>query len=274
MVTSPTYLAIRAYTRLRIARGRLLREGRRWSGVRILGYHRLADERHPLSVRPERFRAQMEELRGAGVQIVSLERAVELLESPIEGRYVCVTFDDGYRDNLEHGVPVLEKLEIPATIFVPTAVIDGDAGYWWFQEQPPALSWEEIRGLLAGGLIDVQPHTRTHPLLPQIDDAAAYDEIIGSRDDLFERSGRGSTTFCYPAGLYGPREEALVREAGYRAAVTTAPGVNPGGRPMETLHRTLVYYPDTDADFRAKLAGILDRPPILRRAFYRRRGGR
>ena len=47
-------------------------------------------------------------------------------------------------------------------------------------------------------------------------------------------------------------------------------GRNRGGAPMETLHRTLVYWEDTDADFMAKFDGLLDRPPVLRDWWYRR----
>jgi peptidoglycan/xylan/chitin deacetylase (PgdA/CDA1 family) len=271
LVPRPSYLAIRAYTRARIVRGRLLRRGVGWTGVRILGYHRLADERHVLCVRPERFRAQMQMVLESGCELVRLDAALELLAGAVEGRYVCVTFDDGYRDNLEQGAPVLEELDIPATIFVPTRILDGEADYWWFRDPPPALTWDELRALVAGGLVDAQAHTRTHPLLPRVTAERARDEIAGSRDDLEERLGYAPTSFCYPAGLYGDREVELVRQAGYRAAVTTRPGVNAGGAPMETLHRTLVYWQDSDADFRAKLDGVLDRPPALRDWLYRRR---
>jgi peptidoglycan/xylan/chitin deacetylase (PgdA/CDA1 family) len=270
---TPTYLAIRAYTRLRILRGRLPGAVKSWCGVRILGYHRLADERHPLCVSPRRFRAQMELLASSGAETVSLERALDLLAAAVPGRFVCVTFDDGYRDNLEHGVPVLDELGIPASIFIPTRILDGEATYWWFSDPPPPLSWDELRDLVADGLVDAQAHTRTHPLLPRVDDARAREEIGGSREDLAQRLGRAPSTFCYPAGLFGQREVELVREAGYRAAVTTEPGVNGPGVQMEALRRTLVYFSDSDSDFAAKLAGVLDRPPAFRSTFYRRLGG-
>jgi len=142
---------------------------------------------------------------------------------------------------------------------------------WYPRPTPAALSWGELRDLVAEGLVDAQSHTRTHPWLPRLDDARARDEIEGSAADIEDRLGYAPTSFCYPAGLYGPRDTALVREAGYRAGVTTDPGANPGHEPMETLHRTLVYWEDTDADFRAKFDGLLDRPPILRAWLYRRR---
>ncbi len=68
----------------------------------------------------------------------------------------------------------------------------------------------------------------------------------------------------------GERDARLVREAGYRAGVTTDPGVNPGERPLDRLRRTLVYWRDGPAEFAAKMAGRLDRPPALRSLLYRR----
>ena len=256
-------------------RARLRRARRRqaddWTGVRILGYHRVSDSPHVLSVAPAAFRRQMEHVRASSATPIGLEQAFDLLGSEeVPGRYVCVTFDDGYRDNLENAVPVLRELEIPATIFVPTAVIDGEATYDWFDDPPPALTWEEIGGLLGGGLVDVQAHSRTHRHLPALSDDQAHSEIVGAKLDLERHVPYPVTSFCFPAGLYGAREVALVREAGYRAGLTTDPGVNRGGAPLETLKRTLIYWDDEPEAFDAKYAGLLDKPPLLRSLLYRR----
>lgn len=260
---------MRAYERGRMLRARLT-PAPDWSGVRILGYHRVADDPHVLSVHPDAFRAQMEHVLEAGLRPVRLDRALDLLSGPVEGRWVCVTFDDAYRDNLTEAVPVLRDLDIPATIFVPTAVIDGSATYEWFSDPPAAMSWEEIREVDADGLIDFQSHTLSHPRLPHVDEETARMEIVASKRVLEERLGREVTSFCYPAGLWSEREARMVREAGYRAGVTTDPGVNPGAAPMDRLRRTLVFWPDKPAGFAAKVAGYFDRPPALRRVLYRR----
>jgi peptidoglycan/xylan/chitin deacetylase (PgdA/CDA1 family) len=267
----PTYLAMRAYTRARIARGRLLPRPA-WSGVRVLGYHRISDSRHVLSVRPASFKQQLETTLDSGAVPLSVTEALDRLDrGESDGRFFCVTFDDGYLDNLEHAVPVLRELGVPATIFVPTRIIDGDATYHWFDAPPPALTWPQLRFLTEEGLVDVQAHTRTHPWLPHVDEERARDEIAGSKRELEERLGRPATVFCYPAGLYGDRDVRLVREAGYRAAFTTDPGVNHPDQPRELLRRTLVYWEDGPVDFRAKLDGLLDTPPALRGLLYRRR---
>jgi glycosyltransferase involved in cell wall biosynthesis/peptidoglycan/xylan/chitin deacetylase (PgdA/CDA1 family) len=265
----PGYLAARAYQRARVSWPRL--NAPEWSGVRILGYHRIADAPDSLSVSPRRFREQMSAVAESGAEPIRLDRALELLRAPVAGRYVCVTFDDGYRDNLVAAAPVLEEFEIPGTIFVPSRIIDGEVPFHWYEEPPPALSWDEVGELVAGGLVDVQSHTLTHPLLPQVDAARSYEEIAGSKREIEAHVPYAVSSFCYPAGLYGPREVEYVREAGYAAAVTTNPGVNGGGGDLLELRRTLIYGADDIRTFGAKIDGVLDGETVLRRALHARR---
>jgi peptidoglycan/xylan/chitin deacetylase (PgdA/CDA1 family) len=269
-VSKPAEALMRINRSVRVRRARRRRGNDAWSGVRILGYHRVSDSRHVLSVSPADFERQMRHLRASSATPIRLEQAFDLLGSEVRGRYVCVTFDDGYLDNLENAVPVLRELEIPATIFVPTTVIDGHASYDWFEDPPPALSWEQIDSLVGEGLVDVQAHSRTHRRLPALADDEARQEIVGAKLDLERHVPYPVTSFCFPAGLYGAREVALVREAGYRAGLTTDPGVNRGDAPLETLRRTLIYWDDGLEGFEAKYAGLLDRPPLLRSLLYAR----
>lgn len=266
---SATYLAMRAYTRGRLIKARMSGDVA-WTGVRILGYHRVAGVRHDLSVRPSSFREQMERIKDIGVTPIPLAAVPDMLGEPVQGRFVCVTFDDGYLDNLEEAAPVLEELEIPATIFVSTGVIDGQAGYTWFKHAPPALSWDDIDSLVRGGLIDVQSHTRTHPRLPHVDDAQAWEEIAGSKRDLEQRVPYEVTSLCYPAGLHGEREVRYTEAAGYRLGLATSPGVNNQGQDPFRLNRTLVYRQDRIGDFAVKMGGRVDSAPRMRALLYRR----
>ena len=90
----------------------------------------------------------------------------------------------------------------------------------------------------------MQSHTLTHPLLPQVDAARSREEIVDSKRAIEQHVPYALTSFCYPAGLYGPREIEFVREAGYAAAVTTNPGVNAGQGDLLQLRRTLIYGAD------------------------------
>lgn len=268
----PYYLAVDLYQRARTAYARRAVPATEQRGVRILAYHRVADDGDVLAVRRDDFRRQMEAVLASGAHVVRLDEALELLTRPLADLHICVTFDDGYRDTLDHAAPILRELRIPATVFLATAIVDGRASYDWYRgAAPPALDWSGVTELVAGGLIDVQSHSRTHPRLPAVDDNQARDELAGSKQDIEGHVGRQVSSFCYPAGLYGAREERLVLETGYRAAVTCRSGLNQVGVDRAALFRTLVGWGDHLARFEAKLAGLLDRPSRLTEAMQRRR---
>src|SRR6185437_4917864 len=93
----------------------------------------------------------------------------------------------------------------------------------------------------------------------------------GAKADLEHKLGVQVTTIAYPAGIYTERDVALVREAGYRGALTTRNGVNRGAEPLETLRRTMLMAGDTLHDFKAKMNGLLDQPSMLEQVVRSRR---
>jgi peptidoglycan/xylan/chitin deacetylase (PgdA/CDA1 family) len=254
------YLSKQWAHRLQAARARAAAQDGWTSGLRIFSYHRISTDRDELAVTPRAFRAQMEALLGSGAKPVHLDDALDLLEADPTGRYVSVTFDDGYHDNLEHAIPVLRELDIPATIFVASAVIDGTARLYWYDTQPPVLSWSELAEISRDALFTIGAHTRTHPALPQLIEDAAWTEIAESKRDVEEHIEKPATSFAYPAGMYGEREVEMVGKAGYRTAVTTVPGLNTPDTGPHLLRRMLIDRRDNLAMFEAKLTGLLDDP--------------
>lgn len=118
----------------------------------ILMYHRVARDRIDpwgLCVSPDNFAAQIEYL-GRRRRPMRLQELVERLRrNECPRRAVVVTFDDGYRDNLEAALPVLEARRVPATVFCTSGAIGSGRAFWWDrlacamlgpQRLPPALS--------------------------------------------------------------------------------------------------------------------------------------
>jgi peptidoglycan/xylan/chitin deacetylase (PgdA/CDA1 family) len=244
------------------------------SGIRILFYHRVSPEPDELAVTPERFAAQMAALERAGLAAVGVPAVAAALDEDADpSRVIGLSFDDGYEDVAEHALPVLERHGFAATVYVATGVTDGRARFSWYREQPPLMSWETIRELDRGGVLGFEAHTVTHPNLVQLADADARREIAASKAELEERLGRAVDSFCYPAGLFGERERALVAEAGFASAVSCEPGANTAATDRLALRRRQIDRRDTLLDFRAKVAGGHDTPPRLRAAYRRRRYG-
>ncbi|MGB2717616.1 MAG: polysaccharide deacetylase family protein [Vicinamibacterales bacterium] len=117
----------------------------------VLLYHRVdgRSDVHDLSVPAQLFEEQMAWL-ARNCRVMPLQ---ELLAGAREGlpeRAVAVTFDDGYLDTLQTASPILERLELPATVFATTRWLDAPGEYWWdllerallFDTPPPNLTVE------------------------------------------------------------------------------------------------------------------------------------
>ncbi len=105
-----------------------------------LTYHRVADpgdrpELDPalVSASPDEFETQLEALLERR-PVVDLDAvlAASRGDGELPAGAVLLTFDDAYRDFAEHAWPVLRRLGLPVTLFVPTAYPgDPERAFWW-----------------------------------------------------------------------------------------------------------------------------------------------
>jgi peptidoglycan/xylan/chitin deacetylase (PgdA/CDA1 family) len=85
-----------------------------------------------LEVTPRFLDDVLAALRRARIDIVTLdEMHRRLTECDFRRRFVCLTFDDGYRDNLRYALPLLRKHEAPFAIYIPTSFPDRLGELWW-----------------------------------------------------------------------------------------------------------------------------------------------
>ncbi len=85
-----------------------------------------------LQIEPEFLDYVIERVRALGIDIVSLDEALDRLAAQSRGKpFVVLTFDDAYKDNLQHALPILRRHEAPFTLYVPTALVDGAGELWW-----------------------------------------------------------------------------------------------------------------------------------------------
>lgn len=137
---NPRYLAIRAAFELFTLPGvaRLIRARSQCRGV-IFTLHRVLPEPPAafapnaiLQVTPDFLEQVIVGVRALGFDIVPLDEALARIASPGPVRpFVVLTFDDAWRDNLVHALPVLRKHGAPFTLYVPTALVDGTGEVWW-----------------------------------------------------------------------------------------------------------------------------------------------
>jgi peptidoglycan/xylan/chitin deacetylase (PgdA/CDA1 family) len=225
--------------------------------VLVLCYHAVSEHwASPLAVGPEQLERQLTLLVRRGYGGTTFERAVT---SPHARRTLAVTFDDGYHSVLTHALPVLERLGLVGTVFVPTAYVDSAAPMSWpgleewlggpHEDELRGMTWGELASLRDAGW-EVGSHTRSHPRLSDLDDQALREELRSSRAACEEHLG-ACTSLALPYGDGDGRVVPAAHEAGY-LAVAGLPGEvvpSPPGWP-----RVGVYLADGMLRFRAKVA--------------------
>jgi len=124
-----------------------------------------------LEITPRFFSRVVEDLRRSGVDLVSLdEMHRRLVEQDFSRRFVCLTFDDGYRDTLQVAYPILKKEGAPFAVYVATSFPDRLGEFWWL-----ALEAVIARNSRIGLTIDGQE--RTFDCASLAEKRALYDEL-------------------------------------------------------------------------------------------------
>ena len=100
----------------------------------ILMYHRVGlttPDASGLSVTPADFRAQMQYVKEHCVPMPLHDLVAAATNDALPNRAVAVTFDDGYPEMLGEVGPALDRLQVPATYFVTTGLLDRAEEFWW-----------------------------------------------------------------------------------------------------------------------------------------------
>ena len=85
-----------------------------------------------LEISPQFLDRMIGHLRARKLDFVSMDEVRRrLVERDFSRRFVALTFDDGYRDNLEHALPVLRRHEVPFALYVATSFPDRLGELWW-----------------------------------------------------------------------------------------------------------------------------------------------
>ena len=85
-----------------------------------------------LEVSPVFFEGLLRRLRRSRRDLVSLDELHQrLVSGEFRRRFVCITFDDGYRDVLRWAYPLLKKYEVPFALYIPTSFPDRLGELWW-----------------------------------------------------------------------------------------------------------------------------------------------
>ena len=122
-----------------------------WKGKgAILMYHRVLPEELlkedlniGMAVTVSEFEKQIKNLKSK-YKIVSIDEFNKNIKEKKNEFMVAITFDDGYKDNLIYALPILEKYQIPATIYITTRFLDNDTWMWWYELKNEILNKSEL----------------------------------------------------------------------------------------------------------------------------------
>lgn len=221
--------------------------------VPILAYHRFGEQVSKMEVTAEAFAAQLDYLAENDYRVVRLRDLEDFLagKRPLPNRAVVITIDDGYASTYQYAFPLLKQHGFPATVFL----------YTDFVGAKDALTWAQMREMVASGLIDIQAHSKTHAnlsyRLPGESDERYRErldmEARVPREVLERKLAMTVDAFAYP---FGDATEVLIerlRKRDYRLAVTVNPGANAFFADPLLLQRSMVLGDQDMETFKAKL---------------------
>jgi peptidoglycan/xylan/chitin deacetylase (PgdA/CDA1 family) len=234
--------------------------------VVILCYHAVSDEWPNVgAIGSAGLERQIGHLLHRGYRPRTLSEAVAARD-----RSLVVTFDDAFHSVLERGFPVLERLRVPATLFVPTDYAAEQRPLTWstlgqwvgtaHEQELRCMSWANVRRLAGAGW-EIGAHTCSHPDLSALASERATEELERSRAACEEALQRPCTALAYPFGAHDDRVVELTRAAGYELAVTLGTrllGPRVRSDPLQ-LSREGIYRDTSWSQFLAATSPLLGR---------------
>ena len=198
---------------------------RKWRSLPVIMYHHIgqpvfSDPPTPKQLHEELtflneavFTAQLTKIKEMGFTFINLAD----LAQPLPPKPIMLTFDDGHRDNFTKALPILERLQAKATIFLATDYIDHDPTY---------LTWEQVKIMDQSPLITFGSHSFSHTRLRQLSPEEIKHELTHSKKVIEEHLGHPINAFAYPygSGAYRSKIRAQVLAAGYQYDFSTRPG--------------------------------------------------
>lgn len=195
----------------------------------ILLYHRInnvSEDKLMLCVSPECFEKHLIFIK-KNYDIIHLSKLSEkITKGTLRGNEISITFDDGYKDNFVKALPLLEKYNIPATIFITTKYLGKRSSFKWdleykVEDRAIFLNENEIRILSDHPLIEIGGHTHYHRKLSKLRYEEQKKDILENKNILEKITKKEITLFAYPFGEkkdFNKISEKIIKELGFSYA--------------------------------------------------------
>ena len=197
-----------------------------------------------LTISAENFGAQMAPLFQKGYETISIEDLVAAFEGTrqLPPKPIILTFDDGYKDNFEYAYPILRKYSLKGTFFIITSLV-GTKGY---------LTWDDIVEMAKSGMY-IGAHGSTHADLSVLSYDGVVKQVTEATQSLQAHINVIPLVYCYPAGKFNQTVINILREQGYRAALSTRYGCVHNRENLFQLRRIRICGSDSLSTFSSKI---------------------
>ncbi len=217
----------------------------------ILMYHSLTDKQSKVNtytVALSDFEADLKFLKDNGYTTVLLSDVIDYVDgkADLPENPIVLTFDDGFRNNLEFGLPLLEKYDMKAVISVVGSYSEKFAGLDDKNPDYAYLDWNDIKELDASGRVEIDSHTYNMHMLPGVKDnkdsrkgaaqkssessevykSKLVEDVTKLQNMLKENCGIEPKVFTYPYGELCKTSEATLKELGFRATLSCLEKMN------------------------------------------------
>jgi len=229
------------------------------------------------NVDPSLFENHLRLLKDKKYNVISLNELIVNIkdEKKIKPKTIVITLDDGFKNNFDYALPLLNRHHFSATFFIITGHIGESKPYKhllmdetaieyckMYPESRLPMSEMEIRELSDQGM-EIGSHSVTHRSLGNININEAQLEIVESKSCLEKITTKKIDLFTYPFGsrTYGDFNEEtknLLIQAGYKAACTTDIGKVTLDTDIYQLPRIPISGHDGYYSFLFKIAGAYD----------------
>lgn len=195
----------------------------------MLCYHSIHPNKTFRSATPELFEEHLRWMAESCLFIPLSQVLNETRQCDDARPRVAITFDDGYADNYEFALPLLQKYRVPATFFLTAGLIERKSEVVArFQQQRRCgfeaivpLSWNQVIEMQRTGM-EIGAHTFSHRNLAGLNYTETLIELGTSKDLIEERTGVQVKAMAYPFGKpqrhFNEMTTEVARTCGYEVA--------------------------------------------------------
>ena len=223
--------------------------------IQILTYHKINDDFdwEITRQRISQFEKGIKFLHDLGYKTVPLEEEI-LNSQKAFNRKVVITFDDGYEDVYSNVVPILQKYNFTAFVFIITGFV-GKYNSWDYhlgKRRKRHLSWKQIKEMSKYGF-GFGSHTVNHPDLTRIGKKFVEYELKKSKEVLEDKLGKEAIFLSYPFGRYNRLVQQEAERLGYKRAYTLCSKTKEDSFQPFALERWGIYLFDSPLTLKIKL---------------------